>query len=352
MLWQRVALGEPGQRQRVLRRLLLGRVLERRAAEQGARVAGALVSWTRTSRAFAPATPGHGRPCAGPARCGRARARSSGGDRCANLAVGAPEHEHALSGDVADALGRSVGEHLGLGDRHERAQRLQVPGQRARVVAVAVDDHEHLAGHLDARQVRLHARAALLEVGHEAADLHVRGGKGEEVIARACLVARVLPGCERARRRAVTGDAPAVLGLLHRHPGRLDVERLDVLEAVGHVDAQRALSPSISVPSAVIRTSLIGSSLAFAIARLSLDACEPVDVFRNAASSPSRNAAARVASNSLSCSLSFGALVAAGFGFDWPEDWVVEARLGSGRRSVVASAGADEQRRGGHCRQT
>ena len=89
-------------------------------------------------------------------------------------------------------------------------------------------------------------------------------------------------------------------------------------------------SPSISVPSAVIRTSLIGSSFALAIARLSLEDCEPVDVFKNAASSPSRNAAARLASSSLSCSVSFGALVAAGLGFDWPGDWVVEARLVSG----------------------
>jgi hypothetical protein len=45
-------------------------------------------------------------------------------------------------------------------------------------------------------------------------------------------------------------------------------------------------SPSSSVPSASIFTSLSGSALAAAIARLSLATCAPVDVFRNAASSP------------------------------------------------------------------
>ena len=193
----------------------------------------------------------------------------------AAVAVGAPEDEHALAPDLVDALRRALGRVLVLGDRGQRLQRLDVLGQRLGVGAGAGDDDEHLLRRLDARQAALHAVVALLQVGHQAADLQALGREREEVRALARLVGRVLPGREHARRRPVVGDPPPLRRLHRAHPRDLEIGGVDVVEAVAHLDAHRRLVAVHLGAAGGELDSLIGSAFARAICVLSLGGGAP-----------------------------------------------------------------------------
>ena len=117
---------------------------------------------------------------------------------------------------------------------------LVVLRQRLRVLAVAGDDHEQLGRRLHAGQAALHPRAALLEVGHQAADLHVRPARGR---GSARSSAPCSAGTPTARMRPAAGRSPSTFqpsGVFTRsQPRHLVVLGFDVLERVAHVHAHR-----------------------------------------------------------------------------------------------------------------